>query len=121
MTAVFEEDLEVDQGADFAFTSLPYLQPNGTPYDFTNATARMMARPTVDDSEVLVSITTTAGADGLITLNGIAGTASIAIAKTATSALDVGTARYDLLVDFPSGKTIKLLSGRLLVGLSATR
>lgn len=118
--SVFEQDLQVDQGEDFSFTTIPWIE-DGVPVDFTGATARMMVRRTVDSDEVLVSITTTPDTPGSIVLHGTAGTATINLSNVATTGLPYGASRQDLFIDFPSGKSRKLLTGRFLVGLSVTR
>lgn len=120
--AIQEVDLVVDQGADFAFTSDPWVV-DGSPVDLTGASARMMIRSSPDSTAVLVSITDVLSSDGIIVLNGTDGTVTINISHSATSNLPGDTAfpRYDTFVDLTNGTSKKLLSGRVLVSRSCTR
>jgi hypothetical protein len=118
--AIFVVDLEVDQGADFSYTTTPWVIA-GTPVDFTGATARAMVRRWVDSVDVLASVTDVPNAVGSVVLHGTAGTATYNLSAATTTGFDWSPFRHDLLITLANGLTTKLLSGRMLVGLSVTR
>lgn len=117
--SLFEQDIDLDQGADFSWTSPPWMSA-GSPVDLTGAHARMMVRDAPNAATARVSITDAAGTDGIITIGNAAGTVTINLAKAATARLPPVPVVFDLFVDMPSGKTVRFLSGRFLVAPSVT-
>jgi len=132
--------LEALQGVDFSETFLYFSPPASgskdvndlVPVDFTNATARMMVRPTSDATTTqLLSLTIGAG------LAWVAGTTTpgpaapaynngvtITITRAQLLAVNAGvaiTAYYDLLVDWASGETSILARGTFNIAATATR
>jgi len=106
----------IEQGA--TFNLLLTWEIDGTPVNITNWTARLAARVDVEDSEVILSLTTT---NGGITLGGAAGTISLNQTATQTALLPAGTYVYDLELISAVGAVTRLVQGELNVSPEVTR
>ena len=106
----------IEQGA--TFNLLLTWEIDGTPVNITNWTARLAARVDVEDSEVILSLTTT---NGGITLGGEAGTISLNQTATQTALLPAGTYVYDLELISAVGAVTRLVQGELNVSPEVTR
>lgn len=89
---------------------------DAAPVNLTGYTARMQLRARRDSTATLVSLTSSSG----IALGGSAGTITVTLTATQTSALPVGSAVYDL--ELVNGATVRrLLEGTVLVSGEVTR
>jgi hypothetical protein len=109
-------DLSIEQGATYNLVLT--WQINGTAVNLTNYTARLQARVDVEDSEVILSLTT---ANGGITLGGALGTISLDQTATQTALLPAGTYVYDLELIAGGGTVTRLVQGELIVSPEVTR
>lgn len=118
LTAAQVYDYTVEQGTTFRRTITWYNDDAQTVLrDLTGYTARMQIRPTVASTDVLLSLTNTAG----ITLGGTAGTIAIVMTDAQTAAFTFTTAVYDLEMITPSGDVIRLIKGTLTLDKEVTR
>jgi hypothetical protein len=106
----------IEQGA--TFNLLLTWEIDGTPVNITNWTARLAARVDVEDSEVILSLTTS---NGGITLGGAAGTISLNQTATQTALLPAGTYVYDLELISAVGAVTRLVQGELNISPEVTR
>ncbi len=106
----------IEQGA--TFNLLLTWEIDGTPVNITNWTARLAARVDVEDSEVILSLTTS---NGGITLGGAAGTISLNQTATQTALLPAGTYVYDLELISAVGAVTRLVQGELDISPEVTR
>ena len=109
-------DFTIEQGA--TFNLLLTWKINGTAVNLTNYTARLAARVDVEDTEVILSLTTS---NGGITLGGTLGTISLDQTATQTTLLPAGTYVYDLELIAGSGTVTRLVQGELLISAEVTR
>jgi hypothetical protein len=106
----------IEQGA--TFNLLLTWKIDGTPVNITNWTARLAARVDVEDSEIILSLTTS---NGGITLGGAAGTISLNQTATQTALLPAGTYVYDLELISGAGAVTRLVQGELNISPEVTR
>ena len=109
-------DVTIEQGA--TFNLLLTWKIDTVPVNLTGYTARLQARVDVEDSEVIVSLTTS---NGGITLGGSAGTISLDQTATQTTLLPAGTYVYDLELIAPNSTVTRLVQGELLISPEVTR
>lgn len=109
-------DFTIEQGA--TFNLLLTWKINDVPVNITNWTARLQARVDVEDTEVILSLTT---ANGGITLGGAAGTISLDQTATQTALLPAGTYVYDLELISGVGAVTRLVQGELNISPEVTR
>lgn len=109
-------DFTIEQGA--TFNLLLTWKIDGTNVNLTNYTARLAARVDVEDTEVILSLTTS---NGGITLGGAAGTISLDQTAVQTTLLPAGTYVYDLELIAGSGTVTRLVQGELLISAEVTR
>jgi len=88
---------------------LTWTDENGTPVNLTGCSAKMQARKVVGGA-IIIELSTT---NGRISLGGIAGTITLTIADEDTATFPIDSARYDLLITFPSGTSEKILRGAM--------
>lgn len=106
----------IEQGA--TFNLLLTWEIDSVPVNITNWTARLQARVDVEDSEVILSLTTS---NGGITLGGAAGTISLDQTATQTALLPAGTYVYDLELISAVGAVTRLVQGELNISPEVTR
>jgi hypothetical protein len=106
----------IEQGA--TFNLLLTWEIDGTPVNITNWTARLAARVDVEDTEVILSLTTS---NGGITLGGAAGTISLNQTATQTALLPAGTYVYDLELISAAAAVTRLVQGELNISPEVTR
>jgi len=106
----------IEQGA--TFNLLLTWEIDSVPVNITNWTARLAARVDVEDSEVILSLTTS---NGGITLGGAAGTISLNQTATQTALLPAGTYVYDLELVSAVGAVTRLVQGELNISPEVTR
>lgn len=109
-------DFTIEQGA--TFNLLLTWKINTVPVNLTGYTARLAARVDVEDTEVILSLTT---ANGGITLGGSAGTISLDQTATQTTLLPAGTYVYDLELIASNSTVTRLVQGELLISPEVTR
>jgi hypothetical protein len=109
-------DFTIEQGA--TFNLLLTWKINGTPVNLTGYTARLAARVDVEDTEVILSLTTS---NGGITLGGSAGTIRLDQTAAQTTLLPAGTYVYDLELIAPNTTVTRLVQGELLISAEVTR
>lgn len=109
-------DFTIEQGA--TFNLLLTWKIDDVPVNITNWTARLQARVDVEDSEVILSLTT---ANGGITLGGAAGTISLDQTATQTALLPAGDYVYDLELISGVGAVTRLVQGELNISPEVTR
>jgi hypothetical protein len=108
-------DLSIEQGATYNLVLT--WRVNGTAVNLTNYTARLQARVDVEDTEVVLSLTTGAG----ITLGGAAGTITLDQSAAQTAVIPAGTYIYDLEMVAGTGTVTRLVQGELIVSPEVTR
>ena len=106
----------IEQGA--TFNLLLTWEIDSVPVNITNWTARLQARVDVEDSEVILSLTTS---NGGITLGGAAGTISLDQTATQTTLLPAGTYVYDLELISAVGAVTRVVQGELNISAEVTR
>ena len=106
----------IEQGA--TFNLLLTWEIDTVLVNLTGYTARLQARVDVEDSEVILSLTT---ANGGITLGGSAGTISLDQTATQTTLLPSGTYVYDLELIAANSTVTRLVQGELLISPEVTR
>ena len=109
-------DFTIEQGA--TFNLLLTWKIDGTPVNITNWTARLAARVDGEDTEVILSLTTS---NGGLTLGGAAGTISLNQTATQTALLPGGTYVYDLELISAVGAVTRLVQGELNISPEVTR
>ena len=109
-------DFTIEQGA--TFNLLLTWKINTVLVNLTGYTARLAARVDVEDTEVILSLTTS---NGGITLGGAAGTISLDQTATQTTALVAGTYVYDLELVSGAGTVTRLVQGELNISAEVTR
>lgn len=122
MTAV-PRPLYIEQGATFETgfnwhresTTTPGTA--GDPYDLTGCIARMQIRKS-QGSPVLVDATTT---NGKIVLGTTDGRVDIVLSDDDTDMLTTKSALYDLEIEFPDGRVVRLLQGPVTVDPNITQ
>jgi hypothetical protein len=108
--------LTIEQGATYNL-SLTYKDSAGTAIDLTGYTARMQLRRRVDDSVVVVDLTTE---NSGIALGGASGTIDVTISATVTSAMVSTEGVYDL--ELISGSVVdRIIKGTYTVDREVTR
>jgi len=110
-------DIYIEQGATFrqVFT---WENSVGTPINLTGYTARMQIRSTIDAAVISATLT---DANGGLTLGGAAGTISLYLSDTATTALTITSGVYDLELVAPGGDVTRLVQGGVSVSREVTR
>lgn len=109
-------DFTIEQGA--TFNLLLTWEINNVAVNITGYTARLQARVDVEDTEVILSLTT---ANGGITLGGAAGTISLNQTATQTASLAAGGYVYDLELISGASVVTRLVQGELNVSPEVTR
>jgi predicted MFS family arabinose efflux permease len=109
-------DFTIEQGA--TFNLLLTWKIDTVPVNLTGYTARLAARVDVEDTEVILSLTTS---NGGITLGGSAGTISLDQTAAQTTLLPAGTYVYDLELVAPNTTVTRLVQGELLISAEVTR
>jgi uncharacterized iron-regulated membrane protein len=122
--------INADQGADVDYTFTYQQQPANplaqpTIVNVAGYTAECMVRRVPADAAPLISVSTTANAQGVIVMGGALGTVALAIYGTAMLALPMGfaltyTFTYQLLLISPSGVRIPLVGGPMIVTATPT-
>tara|TARA_Y100001972_G_C7658187_1_gene331638 strand:+ start:1451 stop:1804 length:354 start_codon:yes stop_codon:yes gene_type:complete len=98
----------IEQGATFSHT-LTLKDSSGTVINLTGyPSAEMDLRKNQDDSSEVLTLTT---ANGRIALGGSAGTITLEISNTDTSALTVGDGVYDLELVDSENKVLRIMEG----------
>ena len=90
----------------------------GDPYDLTGCTARMQIRPTTISTDVWVTATTE---NDMITLGGVDGTITVDIPAEETDKIVAKKGAYDIEVEFPDGRVVRVMQGVVNNSLSVTR
>lgn len=117
----------IEQGATFNI-QLDWTDGNGDPIDLTGYHARMQLRPTVESSDVILSLSSSLDVSGSgIFLRGSAndlpltsGSIGIYIAADTSQNLDFNEAYYDL--EIVSGATVtRLVEGKVKLSKNVTR
>jgi hypothetical protein len=117
----------LEQGATFNI-QLDWTDGNGDPIDLTGYHARMQLRPTVESSDVILSLSSSLDVSGSgIFLRGssndlplTSGSIGIYIAANTSQNLDFNEAYYDL--EIVSGATVtRLVEGKVKLSKNVTR
>jgi hypothetical protein len=120
--AATREDLIIEQGADFS-KSYQINGADGNPYDLTGSVARAQVRKTYSDKNVLLQFSIyIAGPEGRISLFAPAvETSNIPVSK-ATSYQKIYTNYcWDMELELPDGRIIRLFEGVAQVSPEVTR
>lgn len=115
--AAAQYDFYVEQGATYQL-DITWKQPDGTPVNLTDYTARMQFRKSKTSTDILFSGTTS---NGIITLGGAAGTISITIPASTTDDFAFRSAVYDLELESAGGVVYRLVEGCVQVSKEVTR
>ena len=95
----------------------PVSDPTYLPWNFTDYTARMQVRRTVESTTVLISLTTE---NGRITLGGPTGIIELLITAADTAAL-TSSGVYDLEIISSTGVVDRILQGDFTLSQEVTR
>ena len=114
MTGSF--DFTIEQGA--TFNLLMTWKIDNVAVNLTGYTARLQARVDVEDTQVILNLTTE---NGGITLGGALGTITLNQNATQTALLQTGSFVYDLELTSSGGTVTRLLQGELLISAEVTR
>ena len=109
-------DFTIEPGA--TFNLLMTWKIDGTPVNLTNWTARLQARVDVEDTEVVLNLTTE---NGGVTLGGALGTITLNQNATQTALLQTGSFVYDLELVSGVSSVTRLLQGELTISAEVTR
>ncbi len=109
-------DFTIEQGA--TFNLLLTWKINNVAVNLTGYTARLQARVDVEDTETILSLTTS---NGGITLGGALGTISLDQTATQTTLLPAGTYVYDLELIASNATVTRLVQGELNISAEVTR
>ena len=104
-----DRDLDMYQGADFAYTFT--VPPSGTPTNLTGYSARAKVARVVG-GQVVETVASLTSGDG-ITLGGSAGTVALAIAGALTAEINPGTYRYDVEIVSGAGAISRIAQGAI--------
>lgn len=97
----------IEQGATFKHV-LTLKDPNGTVINLGGYSAEMDLRKNQDDTNEVITLTV---ANGRIAMGGAAGTITLEVSASDTSALQVGDGVYDIDLTDASGKVDRILDG----------
>lgn len=103
------------QGADWDRTFT--VTQGGSALNLSGYSAAMQVREAADSTAYLLSLTNGSG----ITLGGTAGTITVAITATQSSAVNAGSYAYDLELTSGAGQVTRLLQGGFTVSGNVTR
>jgi hypothetical protein len=117
MSATTKVNLLINQGATFRY-KFTWKDAKGRLIDLTGFSARMQIRATVTDVAILVTLTTVSGG---IVLGAKAGTVSLFMSDTNTSALAWAKGVYDIELVSPSAEVFRLVGGTVTVSPEVTR
>lgn len=106
----------IDQGAHFE-RLIEVNNPDGTPFNFTDYTAAMQIRLEVESETYVVNLT---NANGGIVLGGNQGTLTI-IMPAATTRTITRDGVYDIEITDNTGKSYRLLKGKIRLSEEVTR
>ena len=109
-------DFTIEQGA--TFNLLMTWKIDNVAVNLTGYTARLQARVDVEDTQVILNLTTE---NGGITLGGALGTITLNQNATQTALLQTGSFVYDLELTSSGGTVTRLLQGELLISAEVTR
>lgn len=115
--AAHKTKLAIDQGATF-IKEYVCRDDTGALIDLTGCTARAQVRAEVASPSVLLEMTTE---NGKIALGGTAGTITITLSDTETSALSWSAGEFDMEVVFPGGRVTRFMRGTVSVSPEITR
>lgn len=118
MPLPIKRKLTILQGA--TFRKRWTWKPGGVPMDFTGCKARMQVRAEIDDTVVLLELTTE---NGGIVLGAEPGAIDLYIGATATAAIVWDTGKFDLEIQYASGPddVDRLIYGSVVVSREVTR
>lgn len=97
----------IEQGATFQQT-LTLKDSSDAVINLTGYTAEMDLRKNQDDSNEVITLTTS---NSRITMGGVAGTIILTISATDSAALSVGDGVYDLEITDSNGKVDRIMEG----------
>jgi hypothetical protein len=106
----------IEQGADWE-EQLTFLNADGTPLDFTGATAEMHVRRKHDDDATLVELST--GTDTIV-LGGTDGTIKLLLPAETTATLTRGGV-YDCKIIWADGRISRQFRGTVQLDPAVTR
>ena len=109
-------DFTIEQGA--TFNLLLTWKINDVAVNLTGYSARLQARVDVEDTETILSLTTS---NGGITLGGALGTISLDQTAIQTALLPAGSYVYDLELISGVGAVTRLVQGELDISAEVTR
>jgi hypothetical protein len=119
--AAGQYNFEIEQGATLS-KPLVIQNEDGSGVDLTGFIARLQARKTKADSEVLLDLTTeNGGLDITIVPSPLSSTITLSIDDDATAALNFTSALYDLEIQAADGTVQRLLEGKVTVSREVTR
>jgi predicted MFS family arabinose efflux permease len=109
-------DFTIEQGATFNLVMTWKIDE--VPVNLTNWIARLQARVDVEDTEVVLNLTTE---NGGITLGGALGTITLNQTAIQTALLQTGSFVYDLELISSVSSVTRLLQGELTISAEVTR
>jgi hypothetical protein len=118
MPGPFKKNLLIYQGATFDEVVTWKVGEAQTPVNLTGCTARAHVRSVLEDTVVLMELTTS---NGRIELGGTTGIVRLLISATDTAAINWTEAVYDLEIVFADGTVRRLLAGNVKVSPEVTR
>lgn len=129
MTTILADiDLQIDQGDDFSWTSLPWLV-NGSPQNLTGYTAVCKFRWSYTDVAAVLALSSTPNGNGsAVTPNTTAGTTTLTLAHADTIMLPTqpppgnpGWMHWQIDLTSPGGAVTPLIRGRAFLNPTPNR
>lgn len=109
---------KIQQGATFRY-DIRCLDELGAPIDISDATAKLQFRKTVDDSTVLLELTTENG--GLLKYDPIDGVFRVYISDESTTAITWLSSVFDMKVTLLNGDSFRPIEGSASLSKQVTR
>lgn len=111
-------DIEIPQGGKFIFSVQAKSGSPPLPMDLSGFSGRMQIRPTIESTTILVDATT---ANGMISINGPVGIATVIIGGDVTAAYTWTTGHYDLEVFNSASNVFRIAQGFASLSKEVTR
>jgi hypothetical protein len=116
MTQPGTYNITLYQGATYQ-QQFTWKDQNNNPINLTGYTARMQIRESHDAASPFVTLSTGSG----ITLGGVAGTITLTISDSQTSAMTQSSGVYDIELVSSLGTVTRLLEGNVIISREVTR
>ena len=113
-------NFKIEQGAKFS-KDFTWQNADGSPFNITGYTFRMMARHNYDDAQPVISLSTIEPPGGISIVDAANGRFRISLTQAQTAALNFIEAIYDLEAVPPAGEVMRLLEGKITLSREVTK